>query len=144
MDRFLAFAVVLLEFIHDLLRRYLTLLLGNRLNDIGKFLVHSLRKPETIECIHDERHAALAGLAVDAHDWFVLSADIRRVDRKVRDLPVLLVSLVHGLHALVDGILMGTGERGKDELSCVRMSRFDLHLGAPLTYVHDLADILQI
>ena len=73
------------------------LLLGNLLDDVCKFFVHALRQFETVERIHNEGYAALSGLAVDTNDWLVLSADVGRIDRKVRNLPVLAVSLMESL-----------------------------------------------
>ena len=97
MDRLFLVQVVLAELFHDLLRSNLTLLLGNLLDDIRKLFVHALRQLEAVEGIHNEGYAALAGLAVDADDWLVLSADVGRIDRKVRNLPVLAVSLMQCL-----------------------------------------------
>ena len=39
---------------------------------------------------------------------------------------------------------MGTGECGKYQLSCIRMTRVDGHLGAALVYFRDLTDILNV
>ncbi len=144
MHGFLALQVILLKFIHDLLRRDLTLLLGNLLDDIREFLVHTLWQLEAVEGVHDKGYAALAGLAVDTHDGLVLPADIAGIDGKVWNLPVLSVPLVKGLHALVDGILMGTGKCGEHQLACIGMSGGDIHLGAALTDLCNLTDILNV
>ena len=96
-DRFFLVQVILAELFHDLLRSNLTLLLGNLLDDIREFFVHALRQLEAVEGIHNEGYATLSGLAVDADDRLVLSADIGRIDRKVRNLPVLAVSLMESL-----------------------------------------------
>ena len=39
---------------------------------------------------------------------------------------------------------MGAGECGKYQLSCIRMTRVDGHLGTALVYFCDLADILNL
>lgn len=71
--------------------------------------MHSLRKTESVEGIHNEGYAALAGLAVDADNRLVLASDIARIDRQVRNLPDAIGSLLKRLHTLADRILMGTG-----------------------------------
>ena len=144
MHGFLALQIIFLEFLHDLLRCNLTLLLGNLLDDICEFLVHTLWQLEAIEGIHDKGHAALSGLAVDTHDWLVLPADIAGIDRKIWNLPVLSVSLMKGLHTLVDGILMGTGKCSEHQLAGIGMSGRNIHLGAALTYICNLTDILNV
>ena len=97
MDRLFLVQVILAELFHDLLRSNLTLLLGNLLDDIRELFVHALRQLEAVEGIHNEGYAALSGLAVDADDRLVLSADVGRIDRKIRNLPVLAVSLMESL-----------------------------------------------
>ena len=144
MNWLLPIQVAASEFVHDLLRRNLALLLGNLLNHICKLLVHSLRKLEAIEGIHYKRYAALAGLTVDSNNRLVLSANIGRIDRKIWHLPIFSVSLVKGLHTLVDRILMRTGKCCKYQLSCIWMTGRDLHLGTPLINLSQLADIFHL
>ena len=93
MNRLLSLDVILLELCKDLLRIHLSLGLRNFLNDVRKFLVHSLWKLEAVEGIHDKGHAALSGLTVDTDDGLVLPADIRRVDGEIRHLPYLALTL---------------------------------------------------
>ena len=92
--RLFSVQVVCTELVHDLLRSYLALLLCNLLDNVSKLFVHSLRKTESVEGIHDEGYAALAGLAVDADNRLVLASDITRIDRQVRNLPDAVVSLL--------------------------------------------------
>ena len=106
--------------------------------------MHSLWKLEAIEGIHYKSYAALAGLAVDSYNGLVLPADIAGIDGKVRHLPVLPVPLVKSLHALVDGILMGTGKCSKHQLARIGMSGRNIHLGTALIDLCDLTDILNI
>ena len=144
MHRLLLVEVVLLELIHDLLRSNLTLLLGDLLDHICKLLVHALRQFESVERIHNEGYATLSGLAVDTNDRLVLTTNIGRIDRQIRNLPDLASALMQSLHTLVDCILMRTGECGKYELTCIRMSRIDVHLCATLVNLCDLTDVLDI
>ena len=142
--RLFSVQVVCTELVHDLLRSYLALLLCNLLDNVSKLFVHSLRKTESVEGIHDEGYAALAGLAVDADNRLVLASDITRIDRQVRNLPDAIGSLLKRLHTLADRILMGTGKCGKYQLACIRMSRVNGHLCAALTNLGDLLYIFQI
>lgn len=48
------------------------------------------------------------------------------------------------MHSLVDGILMGAGERSKYQLSSVRMTRIDMHLCAALVNLRDLLDVADL
>ena len=144
MDRFFPIQVAASEFVHNLLRRNLALFLGNLLDHICKLLVHSLRKLEAVEGIHYKRYAAFAGLTVDSNNRLVLSANIGRIDRKIWHLPIFSVSLVKGLHTLVDRILMRTGKSCKYQLSCIWMTGRDLHLGTPLINLSQLADIFYL
>ena len=143
MHWFLAIQIIDAELVHNLFRRNLALFLRNPLDNICKFLVHSLWKTESVEAVHDKGNPALAGLAVDAHYRLVFPADIARIDRKVRHFPYAVCPLCKSLHSFVNGILMGTGECGKYQLSCIRMSRIHRHLGTALADLRNLLDILN-
>ena len=125
--------VFLLEYMQKLVRDELapelvTLLLDKR----AKFRMHLLRQVIAKVVLHNKRRAALAGLGVDADNRLVLPAYVRRVDGKVRNLPVFCAGLAHILHALVDCVLMGAGKRGKHQLAHVRRALMDFHVGAAL------------
>ena len=106
--------------------------------------MHRLGHVIAVVVIHDERSAALAGLAVDADNRLVLASDIARIDRQVRNLPDAIGSLLKRLHTLADRILMGTGKCGKYQLACIRMSRINGHLCAALANLGNLLYIFQI
>ena len=91
-----------------------------------------LRETETKECLHNKRYAAFSGLAVDTNHRLVLAADIGRIDRKIRNLPDLALTLQKRVHTFVDRILMGAGKCCKYKFSCVRMARVDVHFGCTL------------
>ena len=94
-------------------------------------------------------HAALAGLGVDAGDRLVAAADVLRVDRQVRHEPHELVKVgagtlgrhLTGLQALLDGVLVGAGERGKHEVARIRMTFGDLQLVAVLDRLANLRHV---
>ena len=62
MYRLLLIKIRAAECIHYLLRRNLSLLLRDRLYDIGKLLMHSLRQLEAEVRIHDKGDSSLARL----------------------------------------------------------------------------------
>ena len=107
MVRFLAVEILDAELFHDLLRCDLALLLCDLLDHIRELLVHAARKLESKEAVHNESNTALSGLAVDTDHRLVLSSDIGRIDRQIRNLPDLALSFHKRMHSLVDGILMG-------------------------------------
>ena len=94
------------EFLHDHIRRNFSLLFGNRLYHIGKFPLHTLWKLESEICIHDKSNSALARLGIDTYNGLVFPSYIRRIYRKIRNLPYLVVPFLHGMHTLVYRILM--------------------------------------
>ena len=143
-NRLLAVHIVFLELGHDLLRCYLALTLCIGLDDIRKLLVHSLRKLESVIGIHDKGDAALAGLAVDAHHRLVLAADVCRIDGQIGHFPDAVIALGQRCGSLADGVLMGSGEGGKDQFSRIGLPVIHRHLGAPLAHLHDVIDIANL
>ena len=117
--------VLILEDLVDLIRHeFLVLVVGNAFDTVTEVLAHLLRHVDAVFLLHDEADAALAGLAVDADDVaVVLAADILRVDVEVRQRPLVRILLFLPVHALRDGILMGAGEGGEDEVTGVRLAR---------------------
>ena len=144
MDGLLALRVVVPELLHNLFRSHLSLFLGNGLDHIGKFLMHPFGKLEAEEGVHDKGHPAFAGLAVDPDHRLILPSDICRVDGKIGNLPVLAPPLLQRCHAFVDSILMRTGKCGKHQLSRIRVTFRDVHLGAALVHLRDGADIFDV
>ncbi len=99
--------VLVLEDVKDLLGAYLpALLVAVLLHKLAKLRVHGLRQhiPEIL--VHHKGRAALAGLAVYAHDGLVLPPKVRRVYGQVRHFPVGVILLLHGVDALVYGVLV--------------------------------------
>ncbi|GAA5706153.1 hypothetical protein Save01_07009 [Streptomyces avermitilis] len=102
--------------------------------------------------LQDVRDAALAGLRVDADDGLVGAADVLGVDRQVRDGPLDVVDRdalggrvgLHRVEALLDGVLVGAGEGGVDEVADVRVAGVDLHLVAVLGGAADLVDVREV
>ena len=62
MNRLLLIQILFPETVHNLIGGYLALFLGNLLNHICKFLMHTLRQLEAKIRIHDKGHTALSGL----------------------------------------------------------------------------------
>src|SRR3954452_1181289 len=89
---------------------------------------------------HDVRHAAFAGLTVDANDCLVGAADVFRVDWQIRHFPRVVVRWQRG-HAFLDRVLVRTGERRVDEVAYVRVTRMDGQAIAVLRHAAQLVDI---
>ena len=96
------------------------------------------------------RDPALAGLAVDADDGLVGAPDVLGVDRQVRNPPLVAARNARGLialerlEALLDGVLMRTGEGGVDQLAAVGVTRVDRQLVAVLDLAADLVDVGEV
>ena len=94
-------------------------------------------------------HAALARLGVHADDGLVGTADVLRVDRQVRHEPHEAVQIgastvgghLTGLKTLLDGVLVGAGERGEHEVAGVRMAFGDLDLVAVFDGLADFRNV---
>lgn len=117
---------------------------GDLLDHICKFFVHALWQLEAKIRIHDKGDTALSGLGIDSDDRLVLSSDVRRIDRQIRNLPDFALSFLHGCNALVDRILMRTGECSKHKLTCIRMSRMNRDLAASFVNFNDFIDMFNV
>ena len=113
-------------------------------HDIAEFRLHGLGQTVAPGLLQHESRAALAGLAVDTDNRLVLPVNIRRVDWQVRDLPVFRSCILHIVEALFNGILMGTGERGESQLSCIRLTGRDLHLSAFFVHFAHRQNIVEV
>ena len=114
---------------------------GQRLDHLSDLGLHGLGELAAKLALHDVGHAALPGLGVDADDRLIGAADVGRVDRQVGDLPPPFA--LRG-HALVDGILMGAGEGGEDQLAGIRMARAHRQLRAGVGDLDQAAQIAQL
>ena len=117
---------------------------GLHLNDVAKLRVHGLGQIEAEVVLHDIGGAALARLGVDADNGLVLPAHIGGVDGQIGDLPEVAAALLHILSALVDGVLVATGEGGEHQLAGVGLPVPHGHLGAALVHVLDLVDVGEV
>src|SRR5690606_1235064 len=54
------------------------------LDDVADDRMHPLRQRDAVIALEHERDAALARLAVDAHDLLVAPPEIARIDRQIR------------------------------------------------------------
>src|SRR2546421_3929599 len=98
--------------------------------DGAEFALHFLGQLDAELAFEQIGHAALAGLAVDADDLAVFAANVRRVDRQIRHVPVLTTAAFPFSQALADRVLMRTAESGKDQFARVRLARRHRHSGA--------------
>ena len=105
-------------------------MIGNGFCGIAHSLAHLRRQIQAVFRLQNIADTALSRLAVDADDvCIVVSSDIGRIDRQIRNGPGIRCFLLDPVHAFCDRILMGTGEGCKYERSAVRASRVDAHTG---------------
>ena len=132
---------------------------GVALDDAGELDLEAARQLELAGGAQQVGDPALAGLGVDAHDGLVGAAHVVGVDGQVGHGPGdgdlrLGVGQSLGLlgadlgvargEALLDGVLVGAGEGGVDELTGVRGARGHVHAGGPLDGAADLVDVGQV
>src|SRR5699024_7525075 len=80
---------------------------GNVFDKISDLFLHLLREADSEALLQDIVHAALSGLAVDSDDVGVISSsNILRIDRKVRNGPLIAVMFFSPCHDFCDLILM--------------------------------------
>ena len=106
--------------------------------------MHFLWKVKAEVVVHNKCGAALAGLRIDSDDRLVLSANVRRIDRQIRNLPVVGVCFLHVLHTLVDCVLVRTGESCKNKLADVWLTFVYLHACASFVNLLVLRKIAEI
>ena len=103
---------------------------------------HPARQADAVIALEQKRHAALAGLTVDADHRLIVTADIARIDRQVSDLPRLVRLLL--LERLADRVLVAAREGGVDHLADPRMTRMDRNVGAVVDHLDDLVRPRQV
>src|SRR6185437_864630 len=125
---------------------------GAYLDVLGELDLQSARQVKRVAGLHHVGDAALARLAVDPDDGLVRAADVVRVDRQVRDVPLVLTERdtrrlglrLKGLEALLDPVLVGSGERGVDQLARVGVARVHRQLVGVLSGAADLVDVAEV
>ena len=118
---------------------------GDLLDIITHFGCHFLGQLVTEVVLQDVGDAALAGLAVDADDvGLVFPVDVLGVQGQVGNGPQVLLGLLTELHALGDGVLMGAGEGGEDQLTGVRLPIAHGHAGDLLIELHGAGHIGKV
>ena len=113
-------------------------------HDIAEFRLHGLGQTVAPGLLQHESRAALAGLAVDADNGFVLAVNIRRVNGQIGNLPVFRPRVFHIVEAFFDGVLVGTGERGKSQLPRVGLPGRNFHLSAFLVHFAHRQNIVEV
>ena len=103
-----------------------------------------LRQRDAVVALEHERDAALARLAVDAHDLLVAAAEVARIDRQVRDGPMRQLLLAMERHRLADRVLVAARERRVDEIAGPRMARVHGHVRAALVDLDDAAHVGEV
>ena len=145
--------VLVREDIPQLLAGHLAALcVGASLNNLRELHLRTARQVQAVILLEQVGHAALTGLRVHANNSLVGAAQIARVDRQVRDLPVNLIhalaglggGALQGLEALLDGVLVRTRERGEDQVAAVRGTLVHLQLVAVLDGLADTVNVREI
>src|SRR5690625_4275859 len=102
------------------------------------------RQLQSLVLLQYPGYAALAGLAVDPDHGFVGAADVGRIDRQIGDVPEVVVTLLARRETLLDGVLVGAGEGGEDQVARVGVAGVHRDLIAVLHGLHYRLDIGKI
>ena len=138
--------IMVLEYMIDPLRRQLLVrFVGDILHQIPHFLPHLLGQADTETLLQYVVYAALSGLAVDPdHVRIISSAHVLRIDRKVRNTPLLRVSVLPPGHSLCNGILVRSGKCSEYKLTRIGLAGGNIHSCQPFIDLADLAHIGEI
>ncbi|MNQ38678.1 hypothetical protein D3C85_522680 [compost metagenome] len=104
--------------------------------------LQAARQHQAVFLFKQVRHAALARLAVHADHGVVAAAEVGGVDREVRHFPDG-VGLLQG-EALLDRVLVRTGERREDQVARIRVARVDGQLVAVFRAAAHFVDVGEI
>ena len=123
----------------------LMLFVGYSFCSISHSLPHLCRQIQSIILLEDIAYAALSGLAVNTDNiCLIMSADVRRIDRKIRHCPFFLSVLFSVFHTFCDRILMRSRESSKYKRSAVRATHIDRHTCIFLICLTDCRHISKI
>src|SRR5699024_5292068 len=126
---------------HQLLVLVIRFILGR----IAHGFTHLGRKIQSEVVLQDVAYAAFSRLAVDTdHVRVVFAVYIGRIDRQIRNGPMLRVVLLPVMHSLCDSILMRTGESREHKSSRIGASLIHLHACEfliSLTYLRHIAEV---
>ena len=106
--------------------------------------VHSFRHLNTVVISKNKCCTALARLRIDTNNRLIFSANIGRVNRKIRNFPIFCSALLHIHLALVDCVLMRAGKGCEHKLACIWLTRRNLHFCAALVNLFDFFNIVEI
>ena len=136
----------LFEQIENFVRMKLFMLvIRNSFCGISHCLTHFRRKVKTEFGLKDISYAAFTGLAVDADNiCVIISSHICRIDRKIRNIPVIRILVISPVHTLGNCILMRAGKCGKYKCTTVRTSFAYFHSGTFFIYFTDMRHIREV
>ena len=100
--------IVVFEYAVDQIRcKLFVSLVGYIFDKISYLFAHLLRQTDTEALFQDIVYTAFSGLAVDSdYVRIISSANILRIDRKIRNAPFIQVMLFSPCHSFCDRILM--------------------------------------
>ena len=102
-------SVFLLEQIKNFIGlQLLAAIIAGFLHDCAEFALHCLWHFNSVIVCKNKCHSALAALRIYAHNRLVFSANIGRVNRQIRNFPIIGIALLHIHFAFVYGVLVRT------------------------------------
>src|SRR5690606_13109918 len=117
-------------------------LVRHALDGAAEFDLQTPRQDQAVFLLEQVGHPALAGLAVDADDGVVAAADVGRVDRQIWHFPDGVRFLLG--KALLDGVLVRTGEGREDQIAGIGVARVDGQRGAAFSAAAHFVDVGEV
>src|SRR5580698_1767483 len=115
---------------------------GGRLHHAAEFDLQAPWQHELVIALQEIGDPALPRLTVYPDDRLVRAAEVRRVDRQIRDIPDA-VRIQRG-QPFLDGVLVGAGASRKHEVADVRMTRMNGKLVAGFRAMRDRIDVGKV
>ncbi len=120
-------------------REFGALAVGQAVNDRPELAVHCFRQRVAVFLLQHVGDAAFAGLGIDANDGLVVAADVGGIDGNVEYVPRVSGRLL--VPRFLDGVLVGAGERGEDQIARVRLAVGPHPAGGAVV---DFADFVEV
>ena len=144
-DSFVIYIMIFKNVVYPVRSQLLVCFIGYIFYHVADFFTHFFRNADAKVLLQNVAYTAFSWLAVDTDNIFIVSSsDVLRIDWQIRYGPVISFFRFTPCHTFCDGILMGAGECGKYQISCIWLSFIDMHSGQAFVDFTDLWNVSEI